>query len=77
MLYMWICLIPKVRVKFSPNPKWFNPAICHTITNACTLIGGNKYQLRPTPHNLSKLQSLLYIPTKGPTFQSKIALTKI
>ena len=57
ILHAMDLFIPKVRVKSSPNPKWFNPAIRHTIK--CLRTHKRKCHLRPTPHNLSKLQSLL------------------
>ena len=57
ILHAMDLFIPKVRVKSSPNPKWFNPAIRHTIK--CLRTHRRKCHLRPTPHNLSELQSLL------------------
>ena len=48
--------IPKVHIKAVSYPKWYNSEIRHLIK--CSHSLRRKYRRIPTPHNLSKLQSL-------------------
>lgn len=48
--------VPRVKIKYRNQPKWFNSEIRHTMK--CIHSHRKRYSLHPTVHNLQKLKSL-------------------